>query len=829
MSGLNMNQVQDTLNSIFNDENRVIVFWYDGNKEFKKSLSLIDLEDVKFHILSEDNIFKTKVLLEVLDKSSDYLVYAPFKRPVDADNYLIDIIKYSKTFTAEMTALILDDLDISLDYQSVLDTRIDFFASDSRKNKFVNLLRGYKNVNVDTLVFAMISTFLNVNIIDLDTLLSKLISLDSEKRNKFFDDLKRFNLTKDFWEFLRNGYGYIDNHVSIDRFIIASFAKYADIESPKLNLSCDLDYSVNDRARVIKLIDNHLDEDSLIKASRFAYDHLKENNNLNNIEYLVNLRIFEVVDLKIIDWLIERITFQEYDLLVNGLNLVEIIKYRSNSLLSTYKKELDFLESVLYFFKFISIKKTESFDEIIKNYVNDNYKVDYYYREIIKKYENLENRDKFDELYKIIENEYTSKYLNNIIPAYIKNYDYGSRHINKQRKFYNDHLYNEKLKTMVIISDALRYESGVKLKERLSLDSRYNVELDYMLTSLPSTTAVGMASLLPNRTLEVTNDNSVIIDGQSTVGLKQRERILQTYDKDIVAIRFDDLMRDRTESIELMKGKSKIYVYHNHIDAIGDDVQTESQVFGAVDKTIDDINRLVTFSWRYLSVTNIIITADHGFIYTRSRNENFEKIDRFFDTSDIINRRFILSNKEYDHVGVRKFTLSEDLDIKSELNIHVPLSYHVFKMSGGGQNYYHGGMSPQENIVPLLKIRVDRGKLETEKVEVSILSGLNRVTSLIVKLEMLQNDPIEGNIIAANYNLYFEDTDGNVISNKITYKANSAEAESRDRITGFTFHLVNREFSSSELYYFVIQDKETNIAKKQNVKIDIAFSGDFDW
>ncbi len=829
MADLNTNQIQDNLKAIFDDENRVVVFWYDGDMEFEETLSSLKLDNVKIYHLEKDNIFKTKVLLEVIDKESDYLIYAPFKRPKDEDNYLIDIIKYSKVFMAEMTALILTQLNISLDYQDVLDEHKEFFFSKDRKNKYINLLLDYHNVSEDTLRLAMMGVLLNISMVDLDLLVSKLISLDLEKRNVYFSNLGKYNLVDEFWKMMRKEYGYDDSDYSIDRFIIGLFARYADIESPRLNLSGTLNYNINDRARVRRLIDNYLSEETLIKTNRQVYSYLKDNSVFSDIESIINVRIFEEIDFRIIDWIIDRIILQQYDIEIKGQNLLETIDYRTSGLLSTYNLEYAFLRNVLNFNKYVGIDDASTFNEVLKAYVTTNYKVDYYYRKVISTYENLDNQDKFEEIYKIVENDYTQKYLNTMIPLYVDKYDYEMLNLKKQRNFYNDHLYNENLKTVVIISDALRYEAGVKLKEKLEADNRYDVKLDYMLTSLPSTTSVGMAVLLPNRTLEITDEYDVLVDGRSTQGLKQRESILQSYDKNIIALQYKYLMDNKKEVIELAKGKSIIYVYHNQIDAIGDDIKTESQIFKAVDDAIDDLERTVNFARTRLNVSNIIITADHGFIYTKSRNENFEKIDRFYESTDIINRRFILSKNNYDEVGVRNLNLQNDLDIKSEFNIHVPLSYYVFKMSGGGQNYYHGGMSPQENIVPLIKIKAEKGRVETEKVEVSVLSRLNRINSLIVKLEMLQNDSVGDRVVGADFNLYFEDTNGKVISNKINYQAHSQEKESRERITPFTFHLENRKYDSKEVYYFVVQDNDTKIENRLNVQIDIAFANDFDW
>lgn len=42
-----------------------------------------------------------------------------------------------------------------------------------------------------------------------------------------------------------------------------------------------------------------------------------------------------------------------------------------------------------------------------------------------------------------------------------------------------------------------------------------------------------------------------------------------------------------------------------------------------------------------------------------------------------------------------------------------PISSNVFKAAESGQNFVHGGSSPQEMIVPVLDVKMERGHMET--------------------------------------------------------------------------------------------------------------------
>lgn len=105
MAELNLRQIEDKLNSEFKEENRVIIFWYDEKKEFVDDIKSLNLENAKIYHLTPSNLFKTKVLLEREDKESNYLIYAPFKKPDNRENHLADTILYSKEFFLQIELL----------------------------------------------------------------------------------------------------------------------------------------------------------------------------------------------------------------------------------------------------------------------------------------------------------------------------------------------------------------------------------------------------------------------------------------------------------------------------------------------------------------------------------------------------------------------------------------------------------------------------------------------------------------------------------------------------------------------------------------------------
>ena len=56
--------------------------------------------------MKENNWLYTKYFLEIEDTNTNYLIYAPFPKPDDKDNYLADMAYYAIPFYADKISLI---------------------------------------------------------------------------------------------------------------------------------------------------------------------------------------------------------------------------------------------------------------------------------------------------------------------------------------------------------------------------------------------------------------------------------------------------------------------------------------------------------------------------------------------------------------------------------------------------------------------------------------------------------------------------------------------------------------------------------------------------
>ena len=118
MAELNLKQITDKLNHEFTGDTRKLVFWYDTDGEFKEDIDSLELDNAKILKLTGTNQFKTKLLLESEDKTTNYLIYAPFARPSVREDHLADTFRYSKEFQADKASLIISDMHIDAKYRS---------------------------------------------------------------------------------------------------------------------------------------------------------------------------------------------------------------------------------------------------------------------------------------------------------------------------------------------------------------------------------------------------------------------------------------------------------------------------------------------------------------------------------------------------------------------------------------------------------------------------------------------------------------------------------------------------------------------------------------
>ena len=139
---MDLQEIQDKLNTLLDGTERKIVFWYDDDAAYAEEVDQLQLAgDSKVIKLTGSNSFATKLLLEHQDLTTNYLVYAPFARPEDKENSLVDIFYYSEHFYSDKLIQLMGEMNIPPECQDEVKKYKKFWAG--------NNLQKFKSLEID--------------------------------------------------------------------------------------------------------------------------------------------------------------------------------------------------------------------------------------------------------------------------------------------------------------------------------------------------------------------------------------------------------------------------------------------------------------------------------------------------------------------------------------------------------------------------------------------------------------------------------------------------------------------------------------------------------
>ena len=355
---------------------------------------------------------------------------------------------------------------------------------------------------------------------------------------------------------------------------------------------------------------------------------------------------------------------------------------------------------------------------------------------------------------------------------------------------------SKKNKVCVIISDALRYEIGDELLTLIRQEDRYDAQLEPLLAMLPSYTQLGMAALLPNRVLELADNESgtVMVDGLSSQGTANRTKILsQSASWRGTAIKADTLMALKGEECRaLVRDHDVLYLYHNRIDTTGDKRESEERVFEAVEECLQDLLKLIK-KLAGANATNLLVTSDHGFIYqNRALDESdFSAEEAAGDLILFRDRRFVLGKGLKEAPGLRKFNAAQ-LGLKGDMEVQIPKSINRLRLRGSGSRYVHGGASLQEVVIPLIRINKKR-QSDLSVVDVDIICGTSSViTSGQFAVVFYQSQPVTEKVQARTFVAGIYTLAGDLISDSHNLIFDVTSDNSRDRERQVRFLLTSK-------------------------------------
>lgn len=252
--------------------------------------------------------------------------------------------------------------------------------------------------------------------------------------------------------------------------------------------------------------------------------------------------------------------------------------------------------------------------------------------------------------------------------------------------------------------DAMRFEMGVELAERLPSTSEVSVR--HAVTALPSITPIGMAALQPGASgsfsvVEQGRKLGARIDETFLPDLVARKKLAAARVPNLVDITLDELLGLQKSKLAKKIGDAQVVIVRSQeIDHAGE-TGFNFQARQVMDTVIDNIRRAIG-KLAGVGVENTVITADHGHLFASDRDESMRTDAPGGDTVELHRRCWIGRGGATPPGCVR--VAATQLGYASDLEFVFPTGAGVFR-AGGDLAFHHGGASLQEIIVPVLTIR----------------------------------------------------------------------------------------------------------------------------
>ncbi len=250
--------------------------------------------------------------------------------------------------------------------------------------------------------------------------------------------------------------------------------------------------------------------------------------------------------------------------------------------------------------------------------------------------------------------------------------------------------------------DALRFEMARELCHALAAD--FDVDLQPGVATVPTITEIGMASLLPhagqpprvvsvgNGKLAVEINGTVVKDRKDRVNFLKANAGVKVFDA-----KLDDLLPKPQKRVrDGITDAALVLVTSQEIDELGE--QDSGQARQHMDGVLGDLRRGLKVL-ADLGVRHVVLAADHGHLFGDELGEDMLIDAPGGDTADLHRRVWVGRGGTADPAVLRVALAA--LGVESDMDLATPLRFACFRCKGGARSYFHGGLSPQELLIPV--------------------------------------------------------------------------------------------------------------------------------
>lgn len=723
------NRIELALTKLF-DRHR-IVFWNDAKQELRADFVSLQLAGVEKLELT-NNEFGAKYRILRQHPEQKFLLYREGPQPADLENWLLDAQLAHGEFRADRVAIWLADLELDLAFAEVVQSHTEFYQAAKRLVSLKGFLQPGDTIGHIRLKMLAVCTGAQPR---MDAILENLLAELADEKDEKLKLINRCGLEPFLWEQMARDFGYQPETPGIRDFAIELFKScYAMGTEGPVRLNPDALVFLNrwkdSRQFAIPF-------ETLSSECAMVLD-IERDLEKRDFRDLIEWDYFRLIDRKIISDLVRAVAARTVSA---GDVALWVRQRRQRHWYADHRHEYEAVDSAARFLHTLDETSLtmESLEEGVHRYSRSWFQLDQLYRQFTWHVRESGHASLMGALQERIENLYANTFLLKVNDRWQSFVDAASHWdappVPRQSEFFERYVrpfLRKDTKVCVIISDALRFEIGDELLGRIRKEDRYSAELEPALSMLPSFTQLGMAALLPHKQLSLADNDSsaVLVDGQSSQGTANRQKILaQLAPHRATATKGDEVMKLTGDACrELLRDNDLLYVYHNGIDAVGDKRDSEEAVFQAVEETLEELIRLIK-KLTAANATNLLVTADHGFLYQDRAIEesDFSGVEADGDVIHFRNRRFVLGRGLKPAAALRKFT-SAELGLSGDVEVQIPKSINRLRLKGAGSRYVHGGASLQEVVIPILRINKKR-QSDISFVEVDILPGASSIVS----------------------------------------------------------------------------------------------------
>lgn len=835
--------MQETLNAHFRAPlkdyyKRRIVVWEDENGEFADTVAEMSLDNARILTIQRDRMFELRRQIEVDYADENLLLYCPLKFEKPQDNFLLDVFLYSETFRADYWSLLFDELgvDNTRPVRAYAKTVAAFFQSKERRTRLHSLRNRYANEReLQTGIFCVLC---GAKVYGFAEVLKAVLSCRADEENLPLNTMAKFCGEGAFWRACEDEYGYVGepDTDALACHLLATAAMNAASEVVFPGLPFDAAYTTKAYGFFVDWM--RTDREKLAQVCQRIEEKYRIEALLRrmNREHVLHMGVFPAVDRILLEGALT--AFAEGH---SSLDEVETLLQTRRDMpwsaeYAAYYDALRALNDMLRFdlayrsgFHFTEPK------ELWTAYAKELYRMDQHYRTFCMAYDGalslgiMSLEDCLKAGKETAERLYKHGFLSEINSVWTQLLaEKGMPKVARQQNFYQENVARAENRMYVIVSDGLRYETAQALADAMTAKLTGNTQCGCMMGLLPGITPVGMAALLPHREITWSDDKKIRCDGMSTEA-GYRENVLRAACSESVAINYADFRQyNKAKRSELVKGKRVVYIYHDAIDCVG---ESDGNVAQACDTAIDELMQLMRILANELNAANVMITADHGFLYTRSPLEEYEKSEKEMLHGKILEykRRHAIVHGKGDS---RTVTLPLDELGRPELNAVFPMGCMRFRLQGGNSCYMHGGLSLQEMMIPLVRYQNrkagQKGFQAAAKTNVLLLGENRRISNNVFTLTFYQEKPCIGKVQPRTVLARFEDAQGKIISDEHRLIFDRTEMENNQRTLRSIFRLLGSGYDRNAQYDLVLRDAEENAELARiPFQIDIVFENDF--